>query len=225
MKTLTIALMALASATLASGSAAGASILVTTASGNVGEFSFLNTGISAGTATILVSVPSITSTIDTANGAILTPPVITSVNTPITLLVTPQAGGLDMLALAPGDYLQTVGAIAGQQAQLSFNLSSGTTPATLPAFFNASGPVTHLLLNANPTLDFGQFSTGLGSINFTFTATSFSGTASFAGLFTTPGASAVGNGSFSERTVPAPASAVLLGLGLVLTTALCFSRP
>jgi hypothetical protein len=53
-------------------------------------------------------------------------------------------------------------------------------------------------------------------MNDTFTATEFGGGAtSFASLFTTAGATATGNGAFSQvASVPEPASFALLGIGM-----------
>ncbi len=202
-------------AALIPGSSPAASITVLADSGNLGEFSFQNTGIISGTATIAVSVPSLLSTINTVNGVIV-PPEPVHVNTPFTFQVTPTGAGEYALAL-PSGITKTVGATVGQQAILGFNLVKGDTPAALPNFFNASGPVTSLLANVNPLYDFAAFGNGLGKINFTFTATSFTGTTSFAGLFSTVGASAIGNGSFSQAAaVPQAASVVMFGSGLVI---------
>jgi hypothetical protein len=207
-------ILAMMLAALMAGTAQAASIAVLTDSGNLGEFSFTNTGIISGTATIAVAVPSLISTVNTVNGAII-PPEPIKVNTPLTLQVTPTGAGEYSLAL-PSGITKTVGATVGQQAILTFNLTRGDTPAALPNFFNASGPVLALLTNQNPLYDFGAFANGLGKINFTFTATTFTGTASFAGLFSTVGASAVGNGSFSQASaVPEPTSLALLGSGLL----------
>jgi hypothetical protein len=78
-----------------------------------------------------------------------------------------------------------------------------------------SGLITQLLANANPNFDFTPFMNG-GTQNITLTATSFTGAgvSSFAGLFATPGATATGNGSFSQAAVPEPASLVLLAIGM-----------
>lgn len=196
------------------GSAPAASTLVLQDSGNIGEFSFTNTGIISATATISVSVPSVTATINTVNGLIV-PPEPIKVNTPLTFTVTPIGGGQYNLTLAPGIF-KTVGATVGSQAILGLNLTQGDTPAALPNFFNASGPVTNVTANANPLYDFSSFSNGLGKVNFTFTATSFGGGAtSFATLFSTVGSTAVGNGSFSQIAgVPEPASVAMMGLGM-----------
>ena len=185
--------------------------VVVTASGNIGEFEMTNTGISGSTATIQLSAPEITSQLNTVNGAFI-PPELVMVNSPITLDVTQISPGVYSLGLVPPNYTETIGAIAGQQAELAFNLTSGATPAALPNFFNASGAITLLLANANPLYDFADFAQG-GDINFAFTATSFGGTSSFAGLFDTVGATAVGNGSFSQAAVPEPSSIVMLSLG------------
>jgi hypothetical protein len=216
MRALILAMMLLAA--LVPGPTQAASIIVATDSGNLGEFNFTNTGIISGTATIAVSVPSLISTVNTVNGAIV-PPEPVKVNTPLTLTVTPTGAGEYSLAL-PAGITKTVGPTVGQQAIMTFNLTRGDTPAALPNFFNASGPVLALLANANPLYDFAAFSNGLGKINFTFTATTFTGVSSFASLFSTVGATATGNGSFSQAAaVPQPASLAMLGSGLALVLA------
>jgi hypothetical protein len=197
------------------GSAAQAGTLVLSDSGSVGGFTMTNTGISGGTATILVTgSPNAQSQINTVNG-LSVPPELVTVNGPVTLLVTPSGAETYSLALVPSTYTKTIGSTAGAQAELAFNLTTGQAPAVLPTFFNASGIVTALLANANPTYDFSQFANGLGTINITFTATSFSpGITGFADLFTDVGASATGNGSFSQAAVPEPTSMMLLGIGV-----------
>jgi hypothetical protein len=216
MRTIAYVMLAVAAILAGMGSARAASISVLTDSGNLGEFSFSNTGIISGTATIAVSVPSLISTVNTVNGAIV-PPEPVRVNTPFSFTVTPTGGGQYSLTL-PAGITKTVGATVGSQAILGINLTQGDTPAALPNFFNASGPVTSLLANLNPLYDFAAFSNGLGKVNFTFTATTFTATSSFAGLFSTVGATAIGNGSFSQSAavVPEAASVVMLGLGLGL---------
>jgi hypothetical protein len=116
----------------------------------------------------------------------------------------------------PATYTETVGATAGMQAQMSFNLTKGATVSALPNFFNASGSIiAPLLANANPTLDFTPFNKG-GTVNITFTATTFTGGInSFAGLFATAGSTITGTGSFSQAAlVPEPASVALVGVGM-----------
>jgi hypothetical protein len=212
MKTWIVAMMLIAA--LMAGTAQAASITVLTDSGNLGEFNFTNIGIISGTATIAVAVPSLISTVNTINGAII-PPEPIKATTPLTLQVTPTGAGEYTLAL-PAGITKTVGSTVGQQAILTFNLTRGDTPAALPNFFNASGPVLALLANANPLYDFAAFGNGLGKINFTFTATTFGGVSSFASLFSTVGATATGNGSFSQAAaVSEPTSVAVLGSGLL----------
>ncbi len=204
-------------AALVPGLAGAASITVFQDSGNVGAFTFTNTGFTSGTtAAITVAEQVSPSQMNTVNGAII-PPEPISVTSPTVLLVTPTGGGQYTLHVTPEDPSKIIGGTLGQQARLTFNLTTGNTPATLPNFFNASGPVLSLLTNQNPLYDFTPFSNGKGTINFTFTATSFTGTSNFAGLFSTPGAVATGNASFSQQAliVPEPASVALLGAGLV----------
>jgi hypothetical protein len=203
-----LAVMSLAS------SAVQAGTLVLTDSGSIGGFKMTNMGISGGTATILISgIPNTQSFMDTVNGVSVTPVPVT-VNGPVTLLVTPTVPEQYSLALSPPTYDKSVGD-PGAQATMAFNVSSGVAPALLPNFFNASGAITALLANANPTYDFSNFALPGATINLTFTATTFSGGAnSFASLFTHVGATATGNGSFSQQAVPEPASMALLGIGM-----------
>jgi hypothetical protein len=197
------------------GSAGQAGTIVLTDSGSIGGFTMTNLGISGGTATISITgQPNTQAQLNTVNGVSVAPELVT-VNGPIALLVTPSGPETYSLALDPPTYTKTIGD-PGAQAELAFNLSTGAAPAVLPNFFNASGLVTALLANANPTFDFSPFASGLGTINITFTATSFStGISSFAGLFSTVGAKATGDGSFSQiAVVPEPTSIALLGIGM-----------
>jgi hypothetical protein len=195
------------------GPAAQAGTTVLTASGSIGGFKMTNDGISGGTATILISgIPNTESFMDTVNGATVTP-VQASVNGPVTLLVTQTAPEQYSLALSPPTYTESIGA-PGSQAQMAFNATTGVAPALLPNFFNVSGVITSLLANANPTYDFSKFGLPGATINFTFTATTFTGATSFASLFSNVGATATGNGSFSQAAVPEPTSLALLGVGI-----------
>lgn len=216
MRKIACAFLAVAALLTGVGSAQAASILVLQDSGNVGAFTFTNTGfVSGNTVAIMVAEQSSPSMMNTVNGAIITPEPV-SVSSPVILLVTPVGGGQYTLHVTPNDPQKIIGGTLGQQARLNFNLTAGDTPASLPNFFNASGPVTSLVTNLNPLYDFSAFANGQGKINFTFTATSFTGTTNFAGLFATPGAVATGNASFSQIAgVPEPASVVMMGLGLM----------
>ncbi len=207
------------------GRQAGAGTVVVTDSGNIGGFTFTNAGIAGGTARIDIDVPGTPSQLNTVNGALVTPELVV-VNTPAVLLVTPIGGGAFNLALVPSTYTKTIGDTPGAQAVLAFDLLHGVIPGGLPDFFNASGNVTGVLANLNPLFDFHEFDNGLGSINLTFTATSFGGGATdFASLFSTPGATAVGNGSFSQvAAVPGPTSAILMGLGFLPAVVLHFIK-
>jgi hypothetical protein len=201
---------------LAGSAAQGGRIVVSTDSGSIGGFKFVNAGIDAsGVATITVTgQPNTSSFFNTVNGVTI-PREFTSVNEPLTLLVKKVGSELYSLALTPPTYTQTVGATAGSQAMLAFNVSRGVAPNLLPDFFNASGVITSLIENNNPNLDFSKFGAFGATTNFTFTATSFSGGAkSFAALFATVGEVAVGDGSFSQTAVPEPASMALLGLAM-----------
>ena len=191
---------------------AKAGTLVYNDSGNIGEFRATNTGIVDGTATIVFSVPNLSSQMNTVNGSFIAPEAI-SVPGPITLLVTSTGVNTYSLGLDPPEYQKVIGDTPGAQAILNFNLQTGVTP--LANFFNASGIVTGLEANLNPNYDFSLFSAGTGTINFTFTATAFNGATDFASFFATSGAVAVGNGSFSQA-IPEPKSVILFGLGIML---------
>jgi hypothetical protein len=196
------------------GAQAGA-ILVDNASGTIGPYTFTNAGISGGVATIIFSgEPNSQSVINTVNHAGFSPPELTTVDGPVTLLVTKTGAETYSLALSPPTYTETVGTTVGSQAKMTFDVTSGVAPTLLPNFFNASGAITSLLANADPSLDFAKFATG-GTINFTFTSSAFGGGAtSFATLFSIKGATAVGTGSFSQAAVPEPTALALMGIGI-----------
>jgi hypothetical protein len=205
---------ALAMLSLAGSAAQAGGILVKTDAGSLGAFTMTNTGISGGTATILISgIPNATNAITTVNGLPVTPEV-TTFGGPVTLQVTATGGGNYNLSLVPTEYQKTVGATAGAQAIMNYTISTGLAPSGLPNFFNVTGNITSLVANNNPTYDFSKFANG-GELNATFTATQFGGGAhDFASLFTTVGGTASGAGSFSQIAVPEPASLALLGIGM-----------
>jgi hypothetical protein len=209
--------LALAIAVLVAPGSAHAGLVVLTDSGNVGQFQATNTGVSGGTATIVFSIPNVSAQLNTVNGSFLNPDVPTAVlgEPNITLLVTPTGAETYNVVLVPMTYEQTVGATLATSAVLRFGLQTGVAPTVLSDFFNVSGQITSLEANANPTLDFGAFAKG-GSINITFTATSYTDAGSFAQFLATPGATATGNGSFSEAAVPEPASVAMVAIGIAL---------
>jgi PEP-CTERM motif len=215
--------LAVAAALVSAGSAQAGGILVNTDSGTIGGVDITNAGISGGVTTLEITrVPNLFSFVNTVNGATLTPPEPVTVEGPITLLVTPTTPEHYSLALSPATYTKTVGSTVGSQAIMSFDMHTGVAPTVLPNFFNMSGNIVSLLANADPVLDFARFAAG-GTINFTFTGTTFAGGAdSFASLITTPGSSVVANGSFSQASVPEPASIAMMGIGL--TGILAFKR-
>jgi hypothetical protein len=201
---------ALAVAAVVGLGSAHAAVIVSTASGNIGEFSAVNNGVVGNTATIVFNIPQTQAFINTVNGTFQVPPEPVKVNTPLSLLVTSLGSGNYNLALSPSSAQEIIGATAGQQAIVNFGLSKGSTTTTLPNFFNAAGLTTGLAANLDPNLDFQKFAIPGGTINFTLTATTFSsGIGSFDQFFATAGATAVGNGSFSQVAVPEPSSMAL----------------
>jgi hypothetical protein len=203
----------LAVVSLAGSAAQAASIVVTTDSGTIGGFTLTNTGISGGVATLMYTgTPNAFSFINTVNGVTVVPEV-TSVAGPITFTVKMTAPETYAVSLVPPTYMQSVGATAGAQAIMSFDVTTGVAPTILPNFFNTSGNIVALLANLNPTYDFSKMVGG--TENVTLTATTFTGGATgFASLFTTPGATATGNGSFSQSAVPEPSALALMGIGV-----------
>jgi hypothetical protein len=209
-----LAAVAFAVVSLAGSAAHAGSILVTSDSGSIGGFKMTNMGIVGGTATIeITGIPNTQSQLNTVNGVSVTPELVTF-SGPIDLQVTPHPGGTYGLSLVPSTYSKTIGDSTTGTATLDYNVSVGATVPVLPRFFNAAGQVTSLVSNGNSVYDFSKFGGGGGEFNVTFTATSFTGTSTFAGLFTTVGATAVGNGSFSQQAIPEPASLALLGIGM-----------
>jgi hypothetical protein len=162
--------------TLAS-STAQAGIVVLTDSGSIGGFEMINMGVSGLTSTIEITrQPNPQSHIDTVNGVSVAPD-LQGVDGPVTLLVTRLAGQAEKytLGLVPSTYVTTVGATPGSQAEMAFNVSTGLAPTLLYDTFQMSGRITALLANADPTYDFSKFANGSGSLNFTMTATTFTG--------------------------------------------------
>jgi len=208
------------------GTAQAASIVVDTASGSVGGLTMTNEGVNgSGTATILITnEPNTQSFLNNVNGLTVAPDPV-AVEGPLTLLVTPTGGGTYSLALSPPNAEVIIGTTPGAQAILAFNQTAGEAPPTLPDFFNMSGHFTSLISNLEPTYDFSHLVGG--NLNFAITGTTFTGTSSFAGLFSTAGTSAsvVASGSFSVSAVPEPASVAMLGTGMgVVFTGLVFGR-
>jgi hypothetical protein len=197
-------------------SAAHAGTVVLTDSGSIGGFTITNEGVAGSVTSLRITgLPAAQSEVDTVNGVNITPE-RSVIPTPVTLTVTLTAPDTYSIGLTPPTYTQTIGGTAGSQAELNFNLTTGETSTLLPKFFNMSGLITQVLANANPNYDFTPFTHG-GTQNVTLTATSFTGAgvSSFDSFFATPGATATGNGSFSQAAaVPEPASLVLLAIGM-----------
>jgi hypothetical protein len=189
------------------------SVVVTTDSGSIGNFEMTNAGFVGPTATIEITrQPNTQSFMDTVNGVNIIPEP-TGINGPIVMLVTPVSSGKYTISLLTSPNTQTFG--SSSQANLAFNLQNGVVPTKLPNFFNASGNVTSLIENNNPTYNFKEFSNGLGTENITFTATTFIGAKNFTTFFDTVGSTAIGNGSFSQSAIPEPTSVILLGISLL----------
>jgi len=209
LRVISLALVALAMATAST----QAGTVVLNDSGDIGAFMATNLGVNgSGTATIEFDPTNSVSQVSTVNGSFITPE-LSKVNGPITLFVTPTGAETYNLALSPPTYNQTIGATAGAQAILAFNLQTGVAPTVLPQFFNMSGHVTSLVADLNPNLSYSLFKNG-GDINITLTATAITGAPTFAAFLRTPGAVAVGNGSFSQAAIPEPGSVILLGTGI-----------
>jgi hypothetical protein len=206
------------------GTVQAGSIVVNTASGSIGGITLTNEGINgSGTAIILISgVPNNESFLNNVNGVTVAPDPV-AVKGPITLLVTPTAvpGNYD-LALSPSTYTAVFGTTPGAQGIVTFDQMEGEAPLLLHDFFNLSGHIDTLVSNLEPTYDFRNVPGGI--LNFTITGTTFTGTTSFVGLISTPGAKVTASGSFSLSAVPEPASAVMMGMGGVVLVALVLRR-
>ena len=202
-------------------------IVVNTASGTIGGFEMTNLGVNGLTASIEITrQPNTQSFLNNVNGATI-PLDPAAVEGPVMMQVTTTGTpGVYTLSLIPPNYTEVIGANPGEEAILAFNLMTGQTPIGLPNFFNASGNITSVIANNEPSYDFHQFAPGApgGSINFTFTATTFDGANSFANLFENPGATAIGSGSFSQAAIPEPNSGALLGAGAIVLVFLAVLR-
>lgn len=199
------------------------SIVVNTASGSLGGLMLTNEGISGNTATILIEqLSAAQSFLNNVNGTTVAPDPV-EVGGPITLLVTSTAttGNYD-LALSPAIYNAVFGTTVGAQGILAFNQKNGVAPPALQDFFSMSGLITGVIANTEPTYDFSRMVGG--SMNFTITGTTFTGTDSFVGLFATPGAKVTASGSFSIAAVSEPASVMLMGCGVVFFAFMAFAR-
>ena len=196
--------------------------IVASASGTIGGVELVNMGISGSTAMIEVDrVPNLFSFVNTVNGATIIPPDPVTVEGPIVLEVTKVSPEHYSLALVPPTYTEAIGPDASQ-AIMAFTMTAGVAPSSLPHFFNMSGRITSLIVNANPTYDYSRFAAS-GGINITLTGTTFGGgISSFDGLFTTLGSTIVANGSFSQAAVPAPPSLILAGIGIPMVLLFCW---
>jgi hypothetical protein len=202
-------------ASLALAATAQSGTLVNTASGSIGGIELDNAGVSGGVSTIVINrLPNLFSFVNTVNGGTIIPPDPVVVQGPVTMHVVADGDSVHYnLSLAPPTYTEAIGPGA-TEAVMTFGMSSGIAPISLPNFFNMSGSIMALLMNTNPTYDYSRFAKG-GTINLTLTGTTFSsGISSFAQFFATPGASIVANGSFSQSAVPEPPALVLALVGL-----------
>ena len=195
-----------------------AAIIVSTASGNIGNFNAVNEGVVGNTATILFNIPQVSAQINTVNGGVVVPPETVMVNTPLTLLVTSLGAGNYTLALSPPSAKEIVGANVGRRR----SWTSACRPGPRPRFSRRSSTLRVASRVWKPTwiqtwTSRSSVHPSGGTINFTLTATTFGGTGvtSFDTFFATAGATAVGNGSFSEVAVPEPSTYALSAITVV----------
>jgi len=206
---------ALAAMSLFGSAVQAGSISVISDSGNLGPYELTNLGISGGVSHLELDLTKASSeSLDTINGNVVSG-ITAAFTAPVFLDVTGSAGTYS-ISLTGGTYTKTFTDAAGTSAELSWNLTSGTTSGA--SFFNLTGSVTSVISDGLAGYTFAPFESGTGLNDITLVARQFGGgVSSFDTLISTPGgtAMAIGNGSFSESTaIPEPVSIALLGIGL-----------